>query len=73
MGPQSGKSDLGMSAITSGIDFKWNTSLAEAKLLSSDGAIGTFCGGSSDAFSVIIGFWAGMSVAMDEVVVSKST
>ena len=37
--------------------------------LSSGGATGTFSSGSSDGFSVVVGFWAGVSVEVDEVVV----
>ena len=52
-----------------GMDFNGNTSSAEARLLSSGGATGTFSSGSSDGFSVVVGFWAGVSVEVDEVVV----
>ena len=73
-GLQSGKSDLGRQAITRGMDFNRNTSSAEARLLSSEGAAGTFSSGSSDGFSVVVGFQAGVSVEMDEMVVpSKIT
>ena len=44
----------------------------EAKLLSSGGTTGTFSGGFSDGFSVTMDSWAGMSVEIDEVLVSKS-
>ena len=54
------------------MDFNRKTSSVEARLLSSGGATGTFSSGSSDGFSVVIGFWAGVSVEMDEVVVLRS-
>ena len=45
---------------------------AEARLLSSGGATDAVSSGSSDGFSVVVGFWAGVLVEMDEVVVLRS-
>ena len=55
-----------------GMDFNGNTSSAEARLFSSGGATDAVSRGSSDGFSVVVGFWAGVSVEMDEVVVLRS-
>ena len=63
---------MGRPAITSGIDFKGNTNSVEAKLLASEGTTGTFSSDFSDGFSVAMDSWAGMSVEIDEVPVSKS-
>ena len=71
-GPQSGKSDLGRPAIMRGMDFNGNISSAEVRLLSSGGATDAISSGSSGSFSVVVGFWAGVSVEMDDVVVLRS-
>ena len=56
-----------------GIDLTENTSSGYAELLSSDGETDTFSNGSPDGSSFVVGFLTGVSVEMDEVVVSKST
>ena len=59
-----------------GIDFKGNTSSAEAKLPSSVGGTEAFPGASdvfSGDFSAVVDFLIGVSVETDYVVVSKST
>ena len=74
LGTTSGRSNSGIPEITGGVDFKGKTSSAVAKLVFPGGTIGTFSGGSSDNFSVSVGFWAGMSAETEETVseVSKS-
>ena len=59
-----------------GMDFNGNTSLAEARPLSSVGAAATFFSGSSDDFPVVVNLVVGASVitvGADDVVVSRST
>ena len=54
------------------MDFNGNTSSTEARLLSSGGATDAVTSGSSDGFSVVVGFWAGVSIEMDEMVALRS-
>ena len=58
-----------------GMDFNGNTSSAEAsRLLSSEGATGTFSSGSSDNFSVVVNLVVGasvISVGEDDIVVLR--
>ena len=59
-----------------GIDFKGNTSSAEAKLASSVGRTDTFLGDSdvsSGKFYAVVDFLIDVSVETYDVVVSKST
>ena len=68
---------LGSLAMTRGMDFKGNTSSADAKLLSPEGGTDVFSdvssNGFSDGFSVAVGFMTGISVEADNVDTFKST
>ena len=69
---QSGRNDSGMSEIPGEMDFRGKTSLAEMKLLSPQGTMGTFSGGFSVDSSMTIGSWLGKLVETEDVI-CKST
>ena len=71
-GPQSGRNDSGRPAVMRGMDFKGNTSSAEANPQSSGGITETFLG-TSEVFSSVVDFLADFSVKADDTDVSQLT